>query len=84
MNGHTKDWAFGVLIAAALGMGGFTLRFCYEMNARMAVHERDEQHDVKQDKTLSSHWRIHSWTRDRITELRTTHGLPVVGWPDLD
>ncbi len=41
----------------------------------------EEHQDI--DDTLSKHWKILSWTKDRINEERAARGEPIVGWPDL-
>jgi len=32
---------------------------------------------------MSKHWKIHSWTKDQINELRVKLDLPLKGWPDF-
>jgi len=40
--------------------------------------------DTKQNEMLSKHWKIVSFHRDKINELRHDAGKGPVSWPDLD
>lgn len=44
----------------------------------------DSEADTRQDTQLTKHWRIHSWSRQKINELETAAGKPISAWPDLD
>ncbi len=97
MNGK-KDWAFGVLITICLAVSGHVLLKIEKIDETLGdratalalLHETVEdiventEADLRRDRTLTKHWRIHSWTKDRITELRNAHDMAVVGWPSLD
>lgn len=43
----------------------------------------DTEKDKKQDATLTKFWRLHSWERAKINELRVVEGMPIEEWPDL-
>ena len=43
----------------------------------------DKASEAKQDATLRKHWKLHTWTRDEIYELRRKNDMPVNKWPDL-
>ena len=43
----------------------------------------DTEADVRQDATLAKHWKIVSFHRDKINELRSKADLPLISWPDL-
>jgi hypothetical protein len=80
-----------VLTTIALALGAFSLKFQFEAHAKHSVMEEnverlmaDTHRDEKQDRSVRKHWKLHTWARDRITELRHVHGLPLEPWPDLD
>jgi len=90
MNGK-KDWAFGVLVSIALGVSMWSLKWTFTANTQLALLQQsvnriadDTETDRKQNETLTKFWKILSWDKDRITELRNTHGLALMPWPDLD
>jgi len=91
-NGKSQfGWALGVLGAIVLGLGGFVLQQAFGVHARLAVMEAaleqivsDTEADARRDETLSKHWRLHSWAKDRVTELRNMHNQPLVEWPELN
>ena len=53
------------------------------MQQSLASVVSDTEKDKKQDDTLTKFWRLHSWERARINELRIADGLPIAEWPDL-
>ena len=79
-----------ILISIALGLSAFTLKWVFDTNAQIAVAREqltnvlsDSAVDNTQSATLSKHWKLHSWERVRINELRVQQGLPIAAWPDL-
>jgi hypothetical protein len=80
-----------VLITITLGLTGFMLKWMFVTNAELATtRERmslllaDTARDVRQDKQLGHHWKLHSWSKSRINELRVASSLPLSEWPNLD
>ena len=35
------------------------------------------------DDTISRHWKLHTWAKDKINELRVKAGETITAWPDL-
>ncbi|MFQ5625033.1 MAG: hypothetical protein ACE5FM_00055 [Methyloligellaceae bacterium] len=79
-----------VVSLAALALAGFALAWMFNANAKLALLQQavevivsDKDADKRQDDTLIKHWKIVSWSKDRINELRAAQGLPLASWPDL-
>jgi len=53
------------------------------LNMTVEALATDNQETLRQSNQLVKHWKLHSWERDRITELRNLHDLPLSPWPDL-
>jgi len=86
--GETQDTAFASMetarnaaIAAIKSSHDLELA---PMRDLLAKIEADNEADIRQDKTLNKHWKIASWTKARINELRVEHGLPLKEWPSFD
>ncbi len=79
-----------LLATVALSLSAFNLKWTFDANANMATMQQtldaiksDTESDKKQNESLSKHWKLHGWARDRITELRHMHDLELIPWPDL-
>lgn len=44
----------------------------------------DKETDMKQDRTLSMHWTLHTWAREQIHRLEFEAGRVPSPWPPLD
>lgn len=44
----------------------------------------DRRAEDKQDATLRKHWKLHTWVRDEIYELRKKNDMPASKWPDFE
>lgn len=85
MNNHKWAlWAAGALLALSTTMGGAALTWMFTMSERMTILEQRAERDNRQDATLSKHWKLHSWARDRLYEERVARGEQIDPWPDLD
>lgn len=80
---------FGVLSTVAIGLASFSLKWQFAANARMEVMasaistiQGDTKDNLRQDESIAKHWRLLSWTRDRLNELKTALDQPIVSWPD--
>lgn len=78
----------GLMSTVSLGLGGFALKWVFDANAEISVMneklssiQSDKAQDNRQDQT--KHWRLHSWARDQINELRYSNNLPLAPWPDV-
>ena len=88
-SGITK-WLLGIITAIVLSISGFTLVWLVEANAELRVLKKsvidlaaDKELDKTQNETLTKHWKLHSWSRDEINDLRHKSGLDRSRWPDL-
>ena len=88
-NGRILTWALD--FASIIAMGLACLVWLFNANAdlkilqtQVALIVSDKETDIKQTATLQKHWKLRSWARDRVTELRQQHSLSLEPWPDLD
>lgn len=80
----------GLMSTVSLSLGGFALKWVFDANAEISVMneklssiQSDKAQDNRQDQTITKHWRLHSWARDQINELRQHNNLPLAPWPDV-
>lgn len=83
---HSKNWLAIVAVSLMVPVIANALLVW----RTQALHARDLQSladDIeaatKHDATVTRFWRLHSWERTRINELRVKHRLGVAEWPDL-
>ena len=43
----------------------------------------DKEPEIRQDRTIRKHWKLHNWARNRINELERKNNLPVGEWPEF-
>ncbi len=43
----------------------------------------DTDTDIKQNDSITKHWKLHSWTRHQINELERKNDMPLSAWPDF-
>ncbi len=96
-NGRILTWALGLITAIALTLSSFSMAWVFNANADIKLLSlsvenlttlvqsvvTDNEADVKQDETLRKFWKLHTWEKSRVTELRHLHGLDLAEWPDL-
>ena len=44
----------------------------------------DKASEAKQDASIRKHWKLHTWVRDEIHELRQKNDMPTSKWPDFE
>lgn len=83
---HSKNWLAIVAVSLMVPVIANGLAVW----RTQALHGRDLQSladkieaATKHDATVTRFWRLHSWERTRINELRVKHRLGVAEWPDL-
>lgn len=84
MNNSTiTNVIMGVLMALALGLGGWALSTTQSLQIQMAVLQQQLKDNDTHDKAITKHWKLHTWAREEINDLRIADGLPQARWPDL-
>lgn len=89
-----EQWATRVTLLAALGLGGTSLGLQEKYTGptpdeivahenRLATIENDLKNLVANRETMSKHWKLHSWAKDQINELRFKQDLGVANWPEF-
>lgn len=78
-NLEKSSWAFGILLSVTVSLGGFVLYESYQVHAELAVL----QEQMKVNRTVKKHWKLHAWAKDQINELRIQHDLHMRSWPSL-
>lgn len=83
----------GLLSAAVVGLFGWVWSAqiaLTEMSIKLdntieeiAELKKDTETDNRQNDQISKHWKLHSWTRQKINELETASGKPISPWPDI-
>lgn len=89
MREHLDKIAVSLALAAILGGLAFYNRTQVQIALMQASLERleNDNTDIEFLKgTAGKHWRLLSWTRDQINELRTAAQprLPITSWPEAD
>ena len=84
-------WLLGIFASAILALSSFTLFWQFNANAQIEVLKiqldevkKKKDADVKQDHQIQKFWKLHSWEKTRIDELRIRQKLPLSEWPDLN
>ena len=85
------DILFGTMITIALGLASFALKWQFDANADIRVMktqlfrvESDTSTDSEQNRQMRIFWKLHSWERDQIQEIRVNSGMPLSSWPNFD
>jgi hypothetical protein len=78
---------YAVTIGAltAMGWAGVAI-YDLRMEVRLLRQELDDHQsadEVRLKATLRKHWKLHTWTRDQVTEIREHTKMPISHWPDL-
>jgi len=76
----------GILSVAVIALFGWVWsaqQQLTKLNLTVEALATDNQESLRQAKQLVKHWKLHNWERDRISELRNLHNLPLSPWPDL-
>ena len=79
-----------VLLSVLLG-GGSLITSSDKLNkadvaaaeARLKTIELKIEGVISDHETMSKHWKLHTWAKDEINELRLKQGLEPSRWPDL-
>jgi len=81
----------GVLVSTSLAVAGFTLKWQFAANAEIKVLQQrlteqteQVQNDLRHDRQIGKHWKLHSWAKDEINRLRVKNNLEIIAWPNLD
>ena len=76
-------WVFDANAQMAIMQNTLELKFAdFEATHEGLADDTDEM--VRLTKQISRHWKLHSWTKDQIAELRHEAQMNPVSWPDLD
>ena len=81
----------GLAATAALAVAGWALQTVHTLEIRISVLT-EELNTIKADtsdseefkQSIRKHWKLHSWARDEINNLKYKNGLPITGWPLSD
>lgn len=81
--GFALKWVFDANAQIAIMQNTLELKFTeFEETHEGLADDTDEM--VRLTKQISKHWKLHSWTKDQIAELRHKTQMEPVSWPDLD
>lgn len=86
LNSSIVKSVLGLLSVAVIALFGWVWSAQQQLtrlNMTVEALASDNQETLRQAGQLVKHWKLHSWERDRITELRNFHDLPLSPWPDL-
>ncbi len=76
-------WVFDA--NARMGIMQNTLQLKFEDIDDFLIALADDTDDITRiTKQLSKHWKLHSWTKDQVAELRHKQQMEPVSWPDLN
>ena len=81
-----KSWIIGglaALLVPVIGNGLLLWRGQSLINRDIAQLAKDIEDVAEHDVTVTKFWRLHSWERARLNELRIIEGMPIAEWPDL-
>jgi hypothetical protein len=90
-----NDKLIGFVLAACLGLSAFSLKFAFDANAEIKSMQATNRLQFEQiqrsldsmsneDQSITKMWKLHSWAKDQINDLRYKNELNPVSWPDLD
>lgn len=77
------SWVFDANARIAIMQNTLELKF----SEFKEIHEGladDTDEMIRLTKQISRHWKLHSWTKDQIAELRHKTQMEPVSWPNLE
>ncbi len=76
-------WVFDANARIAIMQNTLELKFIeFEETHAGLADDTDEM--IRLTRQISKHWKLHSWTKDQIAELRHKTQMKPVSWPDLE
>ena len=76
-------WVFDANAQIAIMQNTLELKFTeFEETHEGLADDTDEM--IRLTRQISKHWKLHTWTKDQIAELRYKSQLEPVSWPNLE
>lgn len=76
-------WVFHANAQMAIMQNTLKLKF-EKIDESLIIIAEDTDDIVRITSQLSKHWKLHTWAKDQIAELRHKQQMEPVSWPDLD